>query len=167
MQGKRETTNYSLKWRCKYFLGIFLLTGHFQIGWMFPNGAPSNACSSMDPSVASNHDGGRQDGGVPFGLKISDETVTGGDTITLQIEKKPGALGDDEFKGFMVQGFRHGSNEILGKFEVKENDPNVKSMKCSDVQSSSVTHKSPERKSTVNLTWISPRLEVSSHTLKK
>ena len=48
--------------------------------------------------------------------------MTGGDTVTLQIEKKQGAFGDDDFKGFMVQGFRHGSNEILGEFNVKENE---------------------------------------------
>ena len=41
-------------------------------------------------------------------------------------------------------------------------------MNCNGAQSSSVTHVSREPKSTVNLSWISPKLEVSSdNTLQK
>ena len=37
-------------------------------------------------------------------------------------------------------------------------------MNCNGAQKSSVTHVSRDPKSTVNLTWISPKLEVSRYT---
>ena len=58
------------------------------LGWAFPDGAPGdahslvqtkpqkNTCSSMDPSLAGTHNGGKQDGGVPFKLTVDRETGT-------------------------------------------------------------------------------------------
>ena len=36
--------------------------------WIVANKPEKNTCSSMDPSLSGTHNGGKQDGGVPFQL---------------------------------------------------------------------------------------------------
>ena len=51
-----------------------------------------------------------------------DISVSGGDSVIVQIEKIQDAFGADDFKGFIVQGVKQGSNEILGTFNVKDDE---------------------------------------------
>lgn len=159
MQNKSQTMNSSYKWSCKFLLALFLLTGYFEIGSMLPTGAPKAACSEMDPSLSKKHAGGKQEGIAPFQLTINKAVVAGGGTVTLQLDERDGPFDDDDFRGFMVQGLKNGSNKALGKFTVETNDPTVKQMTCNEVQGSSVTHVSREEKSSVMLTWMAPKLE--------
>jgi len=126
---------------------------------MYPNGAPNSACVRMDPSITRTHDGGRQSNNIPFKLTPSKDTVKNGDTVTLTIDNLRSTSSPTFFKGFIVQGVKKDSDEILGTFIVNETDKDVRPMKCNGVDSSSVTHKHNAVKSSVNLTWKSPNIE--------
>ena len=83
--------------------------------------------------------------------------------MTLQFIKKHD-LSDDVFKGFMVQGRRFYTNEILGEFDMEKNNKTVvKPMNCNGVNGSSVTHASNQNKTYLTLAWTVPKLNYSTN----
>ena len=49
-------------------------------------------------------------------------SVNGGETVELELAKVPGAFGNDQFKGFIVQGVEEASGKTLGTFVVGPNE---------------------------------------------
>ena len=120
-----------------------------------------NTCLHMDPSVSNTHGkDGEQEGTSPFQLTVSEKVVNHGVTLFLTITKRQNStFYPSSFKGFLVQGINQETNEIIGEFEVTENDAYSKKMQCYGQLGSAVSHKNPKLKSSVELRWKPPKLE--------
>ena len=97
---------------------------------------------------------------IPYKMTVDKETVKAGEVITLKIIKRENSA--KAFKGFMVQGVNQESGEILGIFDVLDDDPIVRKMTCSGAKGSSVSHKDAKANpslQTVSMKWRAPTLK--------
>ena len=88
---------------------IFLNFGAHLVN-AYGSGAPSSRCNSMQPG----HSGEAQTSNVPFELAPSSQIIEEGEIVTLDLK----AVGNDQFKGFMVQAFDADTSLSLGSFLV-------------------------------------------------
>ena len=58
----------------------------------------------------------------PFLISPLYLSVNGGETVKLELANVPGAFGNDQFKGFIVQGVEQASGKTLGTFVVGPNE---------------------------------------------
>lgn len=108
-----------------------------------PQGAPSGACQTMMPF----HGGIRPQGGIPPYTIVPRRQ---GGRVTVTVTSSLGV----PFQGFLLQG-RTPNSEILGQFDsasVNEGHP----IDCAEA-SDSITHNSPNDKSSIDVVWTPPR----------
>ena len=147
-----------------FFVSVIILAIS-SISWAYSDGAPDerdeldNTCIAMNPSISYSHKGGMQTTPSPFQLTVNKRVVRNGETVTLRITRNQDILSDSNmFKGFIVQGFDQQSEQVLGDFEVRNDDMNTLAMKCFGRLGSSVCHKNNKEKSSVTLKWKAPPL---------
>uniref|UniRef100_A0A1B6M3A4 Reelin domain-containing protein n=1 Tax=Graphocephala atropunctata TaxID=36148 RepID=A0A1B6M3A4_9HEMI len=106
-----------------------------------PDGAPSDACETMDPS----HGGSPQTGPMPYTLQLDTLKVNSGGTVHFTIRAQP----PNTFAGFMVQA-RNDRGRPVGVFTPCET---VKPTECFGVAANTATHVNHQPKTEVTMRW--------------
>ena len=112
----------------------------------------------MDPGVSNKHKGGEQSTPVPFQIVVDKNVLNNGETVRITINKKKAVFSEiPTFKGFLVQGVDQISEQVVGDFVVKSDDPYAKPMTCFGTLGSAISHKSNIEKSELTLKWKVPK----------
>ncbi|XP_030765696.1 putative ferric-chelate reductase 1 homolog [Sitophilus oryzae] len=128
----------------RYRMHVILLSlCLIKVAWPLPQGAPTTACQSMVPFH----------GGIQPQAGISPYTVAPrreGNKVVVTLTSGLGV----PFQGFLLQG-RTPDGAILGEFDsstINEGHP----LDCAE-PADSITHNSPNDKSSINVVWTPPR----------
>uniref|UniRef100_A0A1B6JI15 Reelin domain-containing protein n=1 Tax=Homalodisca liturata TaxID=320908 RepID=A0A1B6JI15_9HEMI len=118
------------------FLTVLLITVQGR-----PDGAPSDACETMDPS----HGGSPQTGPMPYTLQLDSHKINSGGRVHFTIRAQP----PNTFAGFMVQA-RNDKGRPVGVFTQSDN---VKPTECFGVPANTATHVNHQPKTEVTMSW--------------
>lgn len=116
-----------------------------------PNGAPATACDHMTPG----HGVQAQDTISPYQLRVSEKSVKGGETITVEIFST--VIGET-FQGFLLQARTEGDDyEIVGEFLENEDESTLFNWRnCSTGLRNAVTHSDTSGKEQISFIWRAP-----------
>nr|XP_055037980.1 putative ferric-chelate reductase 1 isoform X1 [Misgurnus anguillicaudatus] len=112
---------------------------------MYPNGLVTDACSDMVPSHRSSS---AQTSSSPYTITATPTSFKGGDEITVTLS------GSVNFKGFMLQAYKAGTNTPIGTFTVTNNQ--AQGLTCFGVANSAVSQTSKSGKPSIQVKWKAP-----------
>ncbi|XP_035660833.1 putative ferric-chelate reductase 1 [Branchiostoma floridae] len=126
------------------FLVVSLFTGCEGFG----SGAPSGACTTMQPGHLDSNNAtvSAQTSTSPYSIVPGATTYTAGGTVSVEIR-------GPVFRGFLLQARRPGMTTPVGSFSDAPN--NTKLTTCTTA-ASSMTHANTEAKENITLTWTAP-----------
>lgn len=116
-----------------------------------PSGAPPAACDSMTPG----HGFDPQTTISPYQLSVSQRSVKGGETVTVEIFS---TVSGESFKGFLLQARTEGDDyEIVGEFLENEDEATPFNFRnCSTGIRNAVTHANNNPKDRMSFIWRAP-----------
>nr|XP_055037978.1 putative ferric-chelate reductase 1 isoform X2 [Misgurnus anguillicaudatus] len=112
---------------------------------MYPDGQVSGVCSSMVPAHSSSS---TQTSSSPYTITATPTSFNSGDEITVTLS------GSVNFKGFMLQAYKAGTNTPIGTFTVTNNQ--AQGLTCSGVANSAVSQTSKSGKTSIQVKWKAP-----------
>nr|XP_055037979.1 putative ferric-chelate reductase 1 [Misgurnus anguillicaudatus] len=112
---------------------------------MYPGGKVSSACSDMVPVHSSSS---TQTNSPPYTITATPTSFKGGDEITVTLN------GSLNFKGFMLQAYKAGTNTSSGNFTVISNQ--TQGLTCFGVANSAVSQTSKSGKTSIQVKWKAP-----------
>ncbi|XP_066264045.1 putative defense protein 3 [Branchiostoma lanceolatum] len=126
-----------------FFLAVALFAGCEGFG----SGAPTSACTTMQPGHLNNGTSvAAQNSTSPYSIVPGTSSYTAGGTVSVQI------LGP-VFQGFLLQARQTGMTTPVGTFSNAPN--NTKTTMCTAADSS-MTHDNTNAKENITLTWTAP-----------
>ncbi|XP_075473237.1 putative ferric-chelate reductase 1 [Ascaphus truei] len=133
------------------------------LGVLFPlltaayrNGRVEAACMTMEPG----HEVAGQTTDPPYSLTMSKSNYSDGEELTVTLSTNPGAV---QFRGFLIQARAGNGKTPLGSFKISGSD--AQTLKCT-TDASAVSHTSNSNKTSVQVTWVAPRINMSDIQLR-
>ncbi|XP_063282211.1 putative ferric-chelate reductase 1 [Pelobates fuscus] len=123
----------------------------------YPSGQGiEGSCTSMIPT----HGASAQTSSAPYTVGLSKCTYSSGERITVTLSTNSGG---SQFTGFLIQARAGSSNTPIGSFETSNS--NAQTLTCTS-SATAVSHTSSSRKSSVQVTWVAPKDNITDIQLR-